>query len=79
MNRKFKDFSPRALLWLEVNLLESGGACRPRRELQGSRSGEQCSKSPAKAVGIGTVLKARTYFHFFFSAVIHLFIPWLHL
>lgn len=23
MNRKFKDFSPRALLWLEVNLLKS--------------------------------------------------------
>lgn len=30
MNRKFKDFSPRALLWLEVDLQESGGAYRPR-------------------------------------------------
>lgn len=45
MNRKFKDFSPRALLWLEVNLLESGGAYGPWEAAPGIGTREQRTPS----------------------------------
>lgn len=79
MNRKFKDFSPRALLWLEVNLQECEGAgSRDQERKTLSISGNNALKALEKQWELERFCRQGQIF-ISFSATTHLFIPWLHL
>lgn len=68
MNRKFKDFSPRALLWLEVNLQECEGAgSRDQERKTPSIPGNNALKALEKQWELERFCRQGKNFHLFFS------------